>query len=588
MLKLFKYLRKKDWLLIVASVALIVAQVWLDLRLPDYMSDITLLIKTEGSAMSEILAAGGKMLLCALGSALLSVVVGYFAARIGASFSYIAREKVFTKVSDFGIGEMHQFSAASLITRTTNDITQVQMVISMGLQVIIKAPILAVWAVCKIVGKNWELSLVTAGAVVFIAIVLTFLMVFVMPKFKMLQKLVDNINRVTRENLTGLRVVRAFNAEEYQMGKFEKANEELTKTQLFTQRAMAVMQPTMMLVMNGITLAISWFGAYLINKTDAAGRLTLFSEVMVFSSYAMYVIMSFMMLIMIFMILPRAEVSANRINEVITAPIAVKQGHRTEGETNEGKITGEIEFKNVSFHYPDSDKNVLTNISFTAKKGETIAFIGATGSGKTTLVNLVARLYDATEGTVLIDGTDVREYTFKALYNKLGYVSQKAILFSDTIKNNVAFGESAAALTDETIAKAIDIAQASGFVAEKDKGIDSDIAQGGANVSGGQKQRLSIARAIARNPEILIFDDSFSALDYKTDREVRSRIEKELKGTTCLIVAQRIGTIRHADKIIVLDEGQAVGIGTHEELLKNCSVYKEIALSQLSAAELDA
>jgi len=583
MLKLFKYLRKKDWGLIIASVALIVGQVWLDLRLPDYMSDITILINTEGSAMADILIAGGKMLACALGSALLSVVVGYFAARIGASFSYIAREKVFTKVSDFGIGEMHKFSTASLITRTTNDITQVQMVISMGLQVIIKAPILAVWAVCKIIGKSWELSLVTAGAVVFIAIVLTFLMVFVMPKFKLLQKLVDNINRVTRENLTGLRVVRAFNAEEYQTGKFEDANEELTRTQLFTQRAMSVMQPTMMLVMNGLSLAIYWFGAYLIDKTDFTNRLKLFSEVMVFSSYAMFVIMSFMMLIMIFMILPRAEVSANRINEVINAKIAVREGKRTDGET-----AGEVEFKNVSFHYPDSDKNVLSNISFTAKKGETVAFIGATGSGKTTLVNLVARLYDATDGTVLVDGVDVKEYTFKALYDKLGYVSQKAILFSDTIKNNIAFGEAAQPVTEETVEHAIDIAQASGFIAEKENGVDSDIAQGGANVSGGQKQRLSIARAIARKPEILIFDDSFSALDYKTDRDVRRRIEQDLEGTTCLIVAQRIGTIRHADKIIVLDEGEAVGIGTHEELLEHCKVYKEIALSQLSAAELNA
>ena len=583
MLKLFRYFRKKDWILIFASILLIVGQVWLDLTLPDFMSDITVLIETEGSAMADILAAGGKMLLCALGSAALSIIVGYFAAATGASFSYLIREKIFTKVSAFGIGEMHRFSTPSLITRTTNDITQVQMVISMGLQVIIKAPILAVWAVCKIIGKSWELSLTTAVAVIFIAIVLTLLILFVIPKFKILQKLVDNMNRVTRENLTGLRVVRAFNAEEYQTQKFEEANRELTATQLFAQKAMSVMQPTMMLVMNGLSLAIYWIGAHLIQNAGITEKLPMFGDVVVFSSYAMFVIMSFMMLIMIFMILPRAEVSANRINEVIESEIAVREGTETQGTS-----VGEIEFRNVSFHYPDSDKNVLSNINFTAKKGETVAFIGATGSGKTTLVNLAARLYDATEGCVLLDGIDIREYTFQSLYDRLGYVSQKAVIFSDTIRNNILFGESAAPVSDENISAALEIAQASDFVAAKENGLDAELSQGGANVSGGQKQRLSIARAIARRPEILIFDDSFSALDYKTDNELRSRIASDLKGTTCLIVAQRIGTIKHADKIIVLDDGEAVGIGTHEELLKNCSVYKEIALSQLSAEELNA
>lgn len=583
MVKLFKHLRKIDWIWIIVSFCLIVLQVFLELRLPDYTKEIGYLIQSKDSIMSDILIAGGKMLLCALGGAGLSVIVGYLAAVVGADFSYNVGDKVFSKITNLGIGEIHRFSTASLITRTTNDITQVQMVISMGLQIIIKAPIMTVWAVMKIIGKSWQLSLVTAAFVVFIAIVLSLLMVFVLPKFRMMQKLVDNMNRVTRENLTGLRVVRAFNAEEYQTEKFEQANDTLTKTQLFTQRSMSIMQPTMMLVMNGLSLAIYWVGAHLLNNTALIQRESLYLDIMVFISYAIFVIMSFMMLIMIFMILPRAQVAATRINEVLDSDISVR-----EGKIEKSEKTGEIEFHNVSFHYPDSDENVLKNINFIAKKGETIAFIGATGSGKTTLINLVARLYDVTGGEVLIDGINVKDYSFKALYNKLGYVSQKAILFSDTIKENIAFGEAAAPVEDQVIKQAIDIAQATEFVSEKEEGIEAFIVQGGSNVSGGQKQRLSIARAIARKPEILIFDDSFSALDYKTDKEVRRRISKDLKGTTCLIVAQRIGTIKHADKIIVLDDGEAVGIGTHQELLENCSVYKEIALSQLSAEELNA
>lgn len=583
MIKLFRYLKKQDWALIAASLALIIAQVWLELRMPDYMKDITILIETPGSAMADVLSAGGKMLLCALGGALLSVIVGFFAARVGADFSYVVREQVFSHVSGFGLGEMHRFSTASLITRTTNDITQVQMVVSLGLQVLIKAPILAVWAIVKIVGKSWQLSVVTAAAVGVVVTVISVLLVFVLPKFRILQKLVDRINRVTRENLTGLRVIRAFNAETYQAEQFEDANDELTRTQLFTQRAMSVMQPAMGLVMSGLSLAIYWVGAYLINGAGVADRLSLFGDVMVFSNYAVYVIMSFMLLIMIFMILPRAEVSAKRINEVIGAPVGV-----SEGDGAGGAESGTVEFRDVSFHYPDSEENVLEHISFTAKKGETVAFIGATGSGKTTLVNLAARLYDATEGAVLLDGADVRTYSFDALYRRLGYVGQKAILFSDSIRDNLTFGLPADARSDEEILGAAEIAQAADFIVQKEEGLQALLAQGGSNLSGGQKQRLAIARAIARKPEILIFDDSFSALDYQTDRALRSRLAEDLSDTTCLIVAQRVGTIRHATRIIVLDEGRAVGMGTHEELMRSCSVYREIALSQLSAQELDA
>lgn len=581
MLKLFKYFTKKDWLFISLSIILVVGQVWLDLRLPDYMSDITVLIKTPGSAMSDILIAGAKMLACALGSGALSVLVGFFAARVGANFGFHVGEAVFGKVSDFGVTEMQKFSTASLITRTTNDITQVQMVVSLGLQVLVKAPILAVWAVLKIVGKSVELSWVTAGAVVFLLSVIIVLILVVLPKFKIVQTKIDAMNRVARENLTGLRVVRAFNAEAYETQKFEKTNDELTRTQLFTQRAMSFLQPAMTLVMSGLSLGIYWVGAWLLNQAAMLDRLTLFSNIIVFSSYAIYVIFGFMMLVLIFMILPRAEVSAARINQVMSAPITLHPGNETGG-----KAVGEVEFRNVTFQYPDASEPVLRNISFTARQGETIAFIGSTGSGKTTLVELAARLLDVTDGEVRIDGVDIRDYTFRSLYQKVGYIPQKAVLFSDSVRDNLKFGESDSPTDDDSLKRAIDISQGSDFVFRKTGGLDGMISQGGANVSGGQKQRLSIARSIARRPEILIFDDSFSALDYKTELAVRSRIATDLRGTTCLIVAQRIGTIRHADRIIVLDGGETVGIGTHEELMKTCPVYQEIALSQLSAAEL--
>lgn len=581
MLKLFKYFTKKDWIFILLSITLVVGQVWLDLRLPDFMSDITILIKTPGSAMSDILLAGAKMLACALGSGVLSVLVGFFAARVGANFGFHVGEAVFGKVSEFGVTEMQEFSTASLITRTTNDITQVQMVVSMGLQVLVKAPILAVWAVLKIVGKSIELSWVTAGAVTFLLSVILVLTLIVLPKFKIIQTKIDAMNRVARENLTGLRVVRAFNAEAYETQKFEKTNDELTRTQLFTQRAMSFLQPTMTLVMSGLSLGIYWVGAWLLNRAAMMDRLTLFSNIIVFSSYAIYVILGFMMLVLIFMILPRAEVSASRINQVMSAPITLHEGKKTEGNA-----VGEVEFRHVTFRYPDASEPVLRNISFTAKRGETIAFIGSTGSGKTTLVELAARLLDVTDGSVLIDGVDVRDYTFRSLYQKVGYIPQKAVLFSDSVRDNLKFGESDSPTDDETLIRAVDIAQGTDFVFGKTGGLDGMISQGGANVSGGQKQRLSIARTIARRPEILIFDDSFSALDYKTELALRSRIAADLQETTCLIVAQRIGTIRHADRIIVLDGGEAVGNGTHEELMKTCPIYQEIALSQLSAAEL--
>lgn len=581
MLKLFKYFSKSDWAFILLCIGLVVAQVWLDLRLPDYMSDITILIETPGSAMKDILIAGAKMLACALGSGVLSVAVGFFAARIGANFGFHIGEAVFGKVSDFGVTEMQKFSTASLITRTTNDITQVQMVVSMGLQVLVKAPILAVWAVLKIVGKSIELSWVTAGAVAFLLSVILVLIVLVLPKFKILQTKVDAMNRVTRENLTGLRVVRAFNAEGYQTQKFEKTNDELTRTQLFTQRALSFLQPAMTLVMSGLSLAIYWVGAWILNQAALMDRLTLFSNIIVFSSYAMYVIMAFMMLVLIFMILPRAQVSGARIHQVLSAPVGIHEGVGTEG-----KAPGEIEFREVTFQYPDASEPVLKKISFSAKRGETVAFIGSTGSGKTTLMELAARLLDVTEGQVLVDGVDVREYSFRTLYQKVGYIPQKAVLFSDSVRENLKFGESGSDPTDEDLTRAVDIAQGSDFVFGKTGGLDGLIAQSGANISGGQKQRLSIARTLARKPEILIFDDSFSALDYKTELALRSRLSSDLKGITCLIVAQRIGTIRHADRIVVLDGGETVGIGTHEELMNSCPVYQEIALSQLSAAEL--
>lgn len=594
MIRLFRQMSKKDRWLVLLCVFLVGGQVYLDLTLPDYTKEITTLISTESSVLADYFSAGGKMLACALCSALLSVIVGYFAARIASDFSFDIREKLFSKVSAFGSGEIKRFSTASLITRTTNDITQIQMVVAMGLQVMIKAPIMAVWAVLKIVGKSWQLSVVTASAVILLITTIVVLLLVLLPKFKIVQKQIDDLNRVTRENLTGLRVIRAFNAEKYQEEKFEKTSEDLMKTQMFTMRGTAFLFPVMIFVQSGLTLAIYWLGAYLINDITVplngtlgsilaaiTSRAEMLGDVVAFTSYAMYVVMSFVLLMAIFMILPRAQVSANRINEVLDAPIGVKEGS---GASPVRK--GEIEFRHVSFRYPDAAEDCLSDISFRVKKGETVAFIGATGSGKSTLVGLAARLYDATQGTVLLDGRDIRDYSFTELYSILGYVPQKAVLFADTIKNNVGFGACSHPITQEDITGAIQIAQAEQFVSETENGIDSPIAQGGGNVSGGQKQRLAIARAIARKPEILIFDDSFSALDYKTDRALRGEIANRLHGTTCMIVAQRIGTIRHADKIVVLEDGKAVGIGTHEELMQNCKVYQEIALSQLSQSEL--
>ena len=587
MIKIFKHLRTKEWCFVIISVLFIVVQVWLDLRLPEYMTEITELVKTEGSQMSEIFTAGGKMLLCALGSLVTSVIVGFFAAQIAANLSKRLRRELFEKVESFSMEEIGGFSTDSLITRSTNDITQIQMIVAMGLQMIVKAPIMAVMAIIKIQNKGtWQWSMLTACAVIILIATILFIMIYALPKFKRIQGLTDNLNRVTRENLTGIRVVRAYNAEGYQEEKFEKANDELTDTNLKAQRAMQVMSPTMSLVMNGITLGIYWIGAYLIDAADMLDKLPLFSNMVVFSSYAMQVIMAFMMLTMIFVMLPRASVSAKRINEVLETKPSILDGTSDGSETG---LRGEVEFRNVSFKYPDADEYVLHNISFTAHKGETVAFIGATGSGKSTIVNLVARFYDATEGEVLVDGVNVKDYKLSELYNKLGYVPQKAVLFSGTVASNVAFGDNGKAPADEEqIAAAVKTAQSKDFVENLENTYNGAGAQGGANFSGGQKQRLSIARAICRKPEIYIFDDSFSALDYKTDRTLRSALKKETSGVTSLIVAQRIGTIKDADRIIVIDDGCAVGIGTHDELLASCDVYREIALSQLSKEELGA
>lgn len=595
MIRLLRHMKSKDRWMVLLCVLLVGGQVYFDLTLPDYTKEITTLIGMESDVLADYFSAGGKMLACALCSALLAVIVGYFAARIAADFSFSIRENVFDKVSAFGSGEIKRFSTASLITRTTNDITQLQMVVAMGLQVMIKAPVMAVWAVLKIVGKSWELSVVTASAVIALVATIIVLLAVLLPKFKIVQKQIDDLNRVTLENLTGLRVVRAFNAEQYQEDKFGQASEALMKTQMFTMRGMAFLFPVMILVQSGLTLAIYWLGAYLINDISIpltgslaqmmaaiASRAELLGDVVAFTSYAMYVVMSFVLLMAIFVILPRAQVSAGRINEVLDAPVSVREGEGAAPTAEKGSV----EFRNVSFRYPDASEDCLKNISFTAKPGKTIAFIGATGSGKSTLVGLAARLYDATEGDIRIDGKDIRDYSFAELYSRIGYVPQKAVLFADTIENNVSFGSCEHPVTPEDISSAIRIAQAEGFVRETEKGLQSEIAQGGSNVSGGQKQRLAIARAIARKPEILIFDDSFSALDYQTDRALREQIAQELHDTTCLIVAQRIGTIRHADQILVMDNGEAVGIGTHEELMKTCKVYQEIALSQLSQAEL--
>lgn len=585
MLKIFKYLKKKELIMVAASILFIVGQVWLDLKLPDYMSEITKLVTTEGSHISDVLTEGAKMLFCALGSVAMSVIVGFFAAKIAAGFSKRLRSMLFKKVSDFSMEEINGFSTSSLITRSTNDVTQVQMLIAMGLQVMIKGPILAVWAVCKILGKSWQWTAVTGGAVLVLFIIIGIALIFAFPKFKVIQTYTDNLNRVTRENLMGIRVVRAYNAEGYQQKKFEKANEDLTYTHLFTGRVMSIMLPGMQLIMSGLSLAIYWIGAHLINAAAMNDKIDLFSDMVVFSSYAIQVVMAFTMMVMIFIMAPRASVAAKRINEVLETKPNIVNGNLKSASKD---IKGEVEFKNVSFKYPDAADYILKNISFKAKRGQTVAFIGSTGSGKSTLVNLIPRFYDATEGEVLIDGVNVKEYNLESLYNKLGYVSQKTVMFSGTVSSNVAYGENGLGeYSEEAVKRAVSIAQASDFVEGMENQYEAAVAQGGANLSGGQKQRLSIARAVCRKPEIYIFDDSFSALDYKTDRVLRSVLKKETADTTSIIVAQRIGTIKDADMIIVLDEGKIAGRGTHEELMKTCDIYRQIALSQLSKEELE-
>ena len=584
MLKLFKNLTKKEWLFAGLCLVFIVINVWLDLELPDYMSEITMLVQTEGSSMSEILSSGGMMLVCALGSLAASMTVAILAAKIAANFGARLRELLFDKVQSFSLEEIGSFSTASLITRTTNDITQVQTLIVMGLQAIIKAPIIAVWAILKIYGKSWQWTLSTGISILVLLVIVGVCIALVMPKMKKLQKLTDKLNHVTRENLTGLRVVRAYNAENYQERKFETANTELTDTNLYTNRIMAFMMPGIQLVMSGLSLAIYWVGAVLIQNAGMMEKITLFSDMVVFSSYAMQIVMAFMLLIMIFILLPRASVSAKRILEVLETEPTITDGSISDAPT---AACGEVEFRGVSFKYPDAEEYVIRNVSFSARKGETVAFIGSTGCGKSTVVNLIPRFYDATEGEVLVDGVNVRNYTGYALHNKIGYVSQKAALFGGTVKSNVAYGDNGRDnFLQSDIVDAVYTAQASDFVESLENGYDGFVAQGGVNFSGGQKQRLSIARAICRRPEIFIFDDSFSALDYRTDRKLREALKKECADATKLIVAQRIGTIRDADRIIVLDEGCIVGMGTHDELMRNCEVYQQIAYSQLSKEEL--
>lgn len=584
MLKLFKNLKKAEWTLAAVSGVFIIMQVWLDLTMPEYMAQITSLVQMPGSSMRKILLAGAKMLLCALGSLAASVVTTICAAKIAVTFGGTLREKLFRKVQSFSMEEIGHFSTASLITRSTNDITQIQMLIAMGLQMLVKAPIMAVWAILKIADKQWQWTLSTGIAVLALLVIVGTSMVLVMPKFRKMQILTDDLNRVTRENLTGLRVVRAYNAESYQERKFEQANDALTGTNLFAQRAMSFMMPGIQLVMSGLSLAIYWIGGVLINQAGISDKIQLFSDMMVFSQYAIQVVMAFMMLVMIFMILPRASVSARRILEVLDTEPVILDGTNVESANG---ISGEVEFQNVSFRYPDAEECVLKNISFTAKKGETVALIGSTGCGKSTVINLIPRFYDVTEGKVVVDGMDVRAYTQRSLRNKIGYVSQKATLFTGTIRSNIAYGENERAGISEDEVKASAVtAQADDFIEKMESGYDAYVAQGGSNLSGGQKQRISIARAIARKPEILIFDDSFSALDYKTDRILRKALDKACKDTTRIIVAQRIGTIRDADKIIVLDNGRIAGMGRHQELMEHCEVYQQIALSQLSKEEL--
>jgi ATP-binding cassette subfamily B protein len=566
------------------SLVFIVASVWLDLRLPEFMATITKLIQTEGSAMSEIWLNGGYMLLCAFGSLATVIAVGFLAAKIGSSFSQRLRSELYNKVDSFSMGDINKFSTASLITRSTNDISQIQLVVTMGLQMVVKAPILAVWAILKIAGKGFEWTLATGVAVAIVVLTFSLIIILVTPKFKKMQTLTDNINRVTRENLTGLPVVRAYNAEAYQEVKFEKVNNELTNTAVYTSRAMAILLPVIGLVINIMSLVIYWIGAILINNAGAAVRLDLFSNMVVFSSYALQILLAFMMMTILFILLPRAQVSAKRINEVLDTEPTIKDGAESKGLNGQ---QGEVEFRNVSFKYPGATSPVLQNVSFSASRGETIAFIGSTGSGKSTLMNLIPRFYDVTEGTVLVDGVDVKDYKLASLYNKIGYIPQKAVMFSGTVTSNVAFGENGQAeVTEDDVKNAVRIAQGADFVEKMDATYLAPITRGGTNVSGGQKQRLSIARAVCKKPEIYIFDDSFSALDYKTDRMLRTTLKRETKGVTSLIVAQRIGTIMDADKIIVLDEGKVVGVGKHKELLKTCSVYREIAMSQLSEEEL--
>lgn len=581
--KLFKNLRKKEIIGILFALVLIVVQVWLELTMPDYMSEITRLVQTEGSLMKDIIKEGALMLGCALGSLVSSVIVCYLAANIASNFATTIRSKIFRKIQEFGTEEIKKFSTSSLITRTTNDVTQVDMIIGMGLQMMVKAPIMAVWAIFKILNKGLEWSILTGACVVVLLTTVIIILVIVLPRFERVQKLIDRINGVTRENLTGIRVIRAFNAEEFQEDRFAAVNNDLTNQQLFNQKTFATMMPMMNLVMHGLTLGIYIIGAILILNAGMVDKITLFSNMIVFSSYGMQVIMSFLMLSMIFMMVPRAQISARRINEILDEDVRVIDG-TFNGETKE---IGTIEFKNVSFKYPDADEYLLKNISFKAEKGETIAFIGSTGSGKSSLINLIPRFYDVTKGTVLVDGVNVKKYRLDCLNNKIGYVPQKAVMFTGTVSENVAYGDNGKVKpTIEKIKEAIEVAQGTDFVEKMDGGYDAHIARGGTNVSGGQKQRLSIARAIARDPEIYIFDDSFSALDYKTDAVLRRELKNYTKDATSVIVAQRIGTIMNADKIIVLDKGECVGMGTHAELLKNCDVYKEIALSQLSEEEL--
>lgn len=584
MIKLLKNLPKRNWLMMFFAIGFVVLQVWLDLTIPDYMADITALVQTDGSKMADIMAAGGKMLLCAFGSLAATVVVAIISSRIASDFSAVLRAKLFNKVQGFSMEEIGRFSTASLITRSTNDVTQVQMFVTIGFQVLIKAPILAIWAVCKISAKSWQWTFSTGVAVAVLLIIVSLCVSIALPKFKKLQELTDDINRVTRENITGINVVRAYNAEKYQESKFETANNNLTKTQLFTSRTMSFMMPGIQLIMSGLPLAIYWIGAYLINKADMMSKITLFSDMVTFSSYAMQIVMAFMMMVMVFIILPRASVAAKRINEVLDTEATIEDGDK---DIKDSGIRGEIEFKNVNFKYPDAEDYVLSDISFSVKKGETLAIIGATGCGKSTVINLIPRFYDVTEGEVLVDGINVKDYKQKELRNKIGYVSQKATLFGGTVKSNIAYGDNGKdGFMESDIVDSVYVAQASEFVEKMDEGYDSYIAQGGGNLSGGQKQRLSIARAVCRHPEIFIFDDSFSALDYRTDRALRSALKKECADATKIIVAQRIGTIRDADKIIVLENGTIAGMGKHDELMKNCEVYRQIAYSQLSKEEL--